>query len=387
MNSMIDTFVASEGESETPAPLFYWAMISTVATMLGSNVWVSRWAGDELHPNLYVMLIGPSGCGKGTALNRAHKYLTPYKDDIGYYRGKVTPWALSKKMADNNRFTYVTPELGAAIPAGAYGRDLVKMLTDLYEGGGTHGQYSLTNVETQFSDPTVNWVAGTIVEWLLETVDQSAILSGFFARVTAIAVPYRDRRMVRPIIPDNASELKREVHVGMAKLLTLQGEMRLTEGAQKIMDQWYHQRPAPTDPALTPSFKREWDLCHKLAMIHTAARGSMQIEAESVVAAQQDIAQINAWLPTIIDMAFTDRQGATIVHAVGDMIRIAGRIQHRALLQKLSPKGIKAAHLHECIIQLENSGLIRRESLAQPKHKPATFYVWKSLGDSVQLLD
>ena len=99
------------------------------------------------------------------------------------------------------------------------------------------------------------------------------------------------------------------------------------------------------------------------------------------------MAQIIAWLPTIIDMAFTDRQGATIVHAVGEMIRIAGRIQHRALLQKLSPKGIKAAHLHECIIQLENSGLIRRESLAQPKHKPATFYVWKSLGDSVQLLD
>ena len=382
-DNLITTFMLSVGESETPQPLFYWSMISTIATVLGPNVWVSRWTGDLLYPNLYVMLIGPSGCGKGTALNRAHKYITPYKDDVGYYRGKISPWALSKKIAEHSRFSYVTPELAAAIPAGAYGRDIIKMLTDLYEGGGTHGQYSLTNGATQFSDPTVNWLAGTIVEWLLETVDQSAILSGFFARVTVVNVPYRDKRMVEPRLPDDVRELRRAVHVYLARVANLFGQMSLTMDAKRIMEQWYTSRPAPDDPALVPSFKREWDLAHKLAMVHAAARGTMAISTVDVVNAQNDIAEINAWLPRIIDMAFTDRQGATIVHTVGEIIRSAGKIQHRALLQKLSPKGVRAAQLHECIIQLENSGLIRRESHAKPKKKPATYYIWKNLTGSL----
>jgi len=74
----IKTYLVYDEESESPTLFKVWMAIGTIASALERKCYI-KWKRDTIYPNLYIVLTGPPGCRKGTAMRPAKQFL----DKIG----------------------------------------------------------------------------------------------------------------------------------------------------------------------------------------------------------------------------------------------------------------------------------------------------------------
>ena len=67
----IDSFMELTDNSEPPLLFRKWAAISTIAAALQRKVRLELGLSLTFYPNLYIVLVGPSATGKGTAMKFA----------------------------------------------------------------------------------------------------------------------------------------------------------------------------------------------------------------------------------------------------------------------------------------------------------------------------
>jgi hypothetical protein len=94
--SFIEWYLYSAGLSWVPAEFHLWCALSVIAACVADRVWFEKFRGERLTPNLYVMLIGPSGVGKNQAIRKAQKLVerAPNRERVGLYRGKISAQSL-----------------------------------------------------------------------------------------------------------------------------------------------------------------------------------------------------------------------------------------------------------------------------------------------------
>ncbi len=70
--------------SEAPDAYNVWSAISVVSAVLKKRVWVNR-GTFRIYPNQYIVLVGPPGVGKGTAIHPAHDFIREHKPPLANY--------------------------------------------------------------------------------------------------------------------------------------------------------------------------------------------------------------------------------------------------------------------------------------------------------------
>lgn len=347
--TLLDVFMHHIGHSEIPDAYFYWSGLSMIGAAVGNRVWFEKFKGVPLTPNLYVVLLGPSGIGKDHALNAALRYVADLPV-VNAYQGRATSahiidrlagkWARDpkthEKRPQSSLLYLLCPELAFGVGRGTYADDFIKLMTALYSGSpfpiheGTrmHGSAVIHN-------PCINALLGTTVEWLRESISREAIEGGFFARVACIAAPYDFTiRLRRPSVPSDLDVCKDFIRAYVKMLTHLRGEFRLTEDAEAIEESWYQTRDVPTDEKLLPSWKREHDLVLKLSMLLSLSESaSLVIEARHMTAAQQLSRQVMKVVPVVIEHANTTPEtGPTLT--VEKLMRKYGALPRSTLLKR-----------------------------------------------------
>src|SRR5687768_12036585 len=69
--SWVDAFGMFTAKTGSPHLFRKWAAIYTVAAAMERKTWI-RTARRIMYPNMYVILVGPAGAGKGLATNEAY---------------------------------------------------------------------------------------------------------------------------------------------------------------------------------------------------------------------------------------------------------------------------------------------------------------------------
>jgi hypothetical protein len=78
--------------SESPPQFNIWSAISVVSAVLKNNVWIGKGV-YKIFPNQYIVLVGRSGIGKGTAIKPAHDFAREPPGNIplaNYVQDKIT---------------------------------------------------------------------------------------------------------------------------------------------------------------------------------------------------------------------------------------------------------------------------------------------------------
>src|SRR3990170_8735231 len=70
----IDAYVEYTEDFEAPPIFNKWTAITTLAVAASREVWLEE-ANNRVWPNLYVVLVGPSGIGKGQAMREALPFI------------------------------------------------------------------------------------------------------------------------------------------------------------------------------------------------------------------------------------------------------------------------------------------------------------------------
>jgi len=188
------------GHREVPPQYDRWACFSLIAASVGKRVWIEKFTGSKLAPNLYVILIGPSGCGKGVAVDDATIPYATRTPKLNHYRGKATaPYLVdflgktkkseleNKWVIDSRSIYLLTPELSLSVGSGPLAEEFIKMMTELFTGGDydyQHGTRTRGNVTIR--GHCVNWLGASTESWFVRALSQDAIESGALARMVTI---------------------------------------------------------------------------------------------------------------------------------------------------------------------------------------------------------
>ncbi len=290
--SIIELFLLMAGETEVPKEFYIWSCISLISACLQSRVYFTHMAYKPIRPNMYIILVGDSGDGKGhaigiaTKIGQALEVGEPYVN-LGRYKGKITSAYIYDLIATQKGEDAPTQhplwlqseELSNSIRTGDMARDTIKTLTDLWEshGGEILVEGTRTGGHRILVDPCINWLGGSTMTWLREVIDPADVDSGFLARTVVVHA----KRKTQPIYKPDTSlyhTLLPYIRQKLEVLWSYEGEMTLSPEAEEYEREWYEvkTKKEPKKPFLFPTWKRRLDMVHKFAMLLRCAEGKIE---------------------------------------------------------------------------------------------------------------
>lgn len=376
------------GKTEVPIDLHTWACIASIAACVADRVWVTK-LGKKLTPALYTMLVTSSAAGKGGAVD----VLTSYLEDlvpVNMYSGVITAQKLVQMMAgakvkkrstegeitkEPSKIFLVTEELGWCLGNGPPAVEFIRCMTGIYNKGSKIQKATVTSGRSVIHKPSLNWFAGTTIEWLIDSLPKNAIEGGFIGRLIIVDA---DRSKVRhrdAIFPPDREEVIEHLKKRFRRLTEIGGEFRVTKEAREIEDQWYYSRPEPDDARLMPIWRRQHDHLLKLAMVLALSEShrELRILRRHMIAARDLVEATYGASIKILDACYTTKESGDVA-TVRSVIREHKIIKHSSLQRKVIVRGIDARKLAACIETLRAGHEITVHNVR------GKFYLWHIRG-------
>jgi len=379
--TFLDWYMHAAGQSMVPDQFHLWMGIQLISVCVQDRVVYEKFKGSKMSPNLYVMLIGPSGTGKGRAISVAQNVIRKLPPDdllrVQMYRGKLTPQALISRLGAKdkdgnpapNYIWFITPELAMAVGSNNKADDFVKHMTELYEGDCEFIDTTRMYGEVSVQDPCINWSSGSTREWLLESVGKQDILSGFFARVCAVPAARKVTRYPDPEYPPDWDTVHAYLVQYASALCNITGTITMSDAAKAHHVAWYMKRPEPEDEMLQAFFARSDDLVLKLASLLALADNlGMVIEVRHLVGAIRLSNWVMNGLPEMLEYAHRTPETEMLqwlsTYLKGHCSNGTRSVSHTAVLKAASNRGANSERLRDLM-----KTLIERQDVAMAPMK------------------
>lgn len=367
--NLIKLFCHLPGESEIPEKFLLWCGIAMVGATLSDKVWIKR-GYKKMYPNLYTMLVGPSGVGKGESTGLLLKILHEVPE-IDKFNGIVTGPYLVEYMNSGSRENGVTfmkhnklfliqPELTLGINRGEVAVNFLTLLTEIYGGGHQSiKKGTITGGGIALEDVCLNWLSGTNESWLKDSLTIDMVQGGAFARMIPVVLyGYEDKRIPEPIAAWDFTPISKHITERLRELRNLSGELYLSQEAQSTFNKWYMERSSPINHLMYPSWKRQPEVVLKVGMILALAdRPSMIVDKHHILSAIVLSDEILIDAEYILNyITKIQNQGSYLVES---LIREYKEIPHSKLLRLVYGRTkMTARSLREIIETLREAGVI-----------------------------
>lgn len=376
------------GKSEVPETYNFWGLVSLIAAAVEDRVWYQKFKHEQLYPNLFIMLVGPSGLGKGVALSQLVR-LAENSTNINKWRGRVTAAHLidhlGKTTTDewgqqclaNPKLWLIMDELQNDIsPNPKMVEDFIFFMTEIY----TASNYRIdtgtrTSGYVSIEKPIVNWLAGTTEADLRELMNTRLLRSGFTARCCFIFGEYDFNKRYEDIIyPDDYEEVFQHLCARIWMLQQLEGPLGITSTAKMELGLWYRTRPSPDDELLYAAWKRNHDLILKFSTILCLSDGGeLIIQHKHIIKAQAMLNVVNEHYSRMVEAAVETRTTKP-TNQMGKFLAEKGKIDHTSVLRYFRAKrGMNARQVKEAVNELMQDGCIKLEY----GPKGGRIYHWK----------
>ncbi len=282
----VDSLVAECGHVETPQSWLWWSFISCISAAAGNNYSLTTLRGDLIYkPNLYIMLLGDSGLGKGFPINRA-KLLVTKANVTRVIAGRSSIQAIvqdlsrskqveGKPIITDSRGFIVNGELSTAI---IQDPDSLTILTDLYDG---HYNPEWTNLlkgdgAEKLKNPYITALFGSSPAHFYDSIPQANIEGGYIGRNLII---YEEKRSQDVDLLDmgEIEEDKFETFVApkyvphLTKISQHKGQLKPSDPARELFNNWRRKWRATQTYDKTGFLNRVPDHVLKVAMCLTLA--------------------------------------------------------------------------------------------------------------------
>jgi hypothetical protein len=389
-NNWVDDILAECSHVETPRSWIWWSLVTAISAV-SANYYLRTLKGAVLYkPNLYVMLLGKSGLGKGFGVNLC-KLLVQKADCTRVIAGRSSIQAivseLSKQKSNQNgkppitdsRGFVVNGELASAIIADL---DALSILTDLYDGHYNPEWDNLLKVsgKEKLKQPYLVTLFGTSPEHFYEAIPTANIGGGYVARNLMV---YEDKRFQNVDLLDNSDDDGKSIDLvngylvpkyspHLIKISSSGGSIAYSDSARDVFNSWRTKwRENQTDEK-TGFFNRVPDHVLKTAMCLTLARydSDLIITEEEIILAIEKVTgliyanKIAASGKATEPMANHSKVVLNLILGSKDQT-----IPRKLLLSRAYPFGlVDAAVLDKVLDSLYEMGWIERERIGIGKN-------------------
>ena len=277
--------------TEPPSSYHIWTCLSAISGCLQRRVYL-KWGFKRLYPNLYVVLIGPSGCRKGTAMGIGKDLLQDI-NGVVLTSESVTREALIRDMRDCVA-TYMDPTDGVpkfhcSITVQSeelsvfLGQGNIKFLADLTDWFDCHDQWTYRTKGSgtdKLTGVCVNFLGATAPDWLRSILPPEAFGGGFTSRIIFVVEEAKKQIVPDPTICQETLNMRPHLIHDLEQIALMAGEMRFDVKTMEAYSKWYtHQSkvPAIKDPHFAGYCERRAVHTLKLSMVCSASRSSERI--------------------------------------------------------------------------------------------------------------
>lgn len=387
----LTTYLKFTDKSEPPTSYHIWVCLSVIAAAMQRKVYL-RWGFKTLYPNLYTVLIGPSGCRKGTAMNIG-KDLLQEINGINLASESVTREALIRDMKDgittftdptdqmlkfHSSVTVISEELSVFL-----GQQNVKFLADLTDWFDCSDQWTYRTKGSgtdKLVGVCVNILGATAPDWLRSILPQEAFGGGFTSRVIFVVEEAKKQIVPNPTIPPEILALRPALVHDLEQIAAMAGEMIFLDETMELYTAWYIQQsktPAIKDPHFAGYCERRAVHVLKLSMVMSASRS-----CDRIIRAQ-DFKRALALLESVepkMPRAFMGLGRAKYSEMTSQLYAYLQK-EHRASAAQILDKF--DVDLDEYTLQLIMKTLAARKAveITYDSSKGETYYTFKKGGD------
>jgi len=360
--------------SESPTLFHFWVGIGTLSAVLQRNVWVD-YGYMQLFPNFLIILVGPTGIMKSSAIKISTRNLLSNLEFINMLSDKVTPERLihvlkkgKVKLEDgvvrstHDAIGFIqASELSVFFGKQSYNEGLIQLITDLADCPDKWETSTFTRGDEMLKNVHVTMLGGTTPEWMHSALPDTAAEGGFFGRFIWVFQAKSDRCVSWPSLPEglDTSILVEELN----ELHKLKGKFEVSAVARKWFDDWYREgkKKIIVDPKTLGYFARRHVYLLKLGMILAASRFEMEISVARMEEALMLLEDMEKFLPKIYEYSDMTAQGKN-QHRILSQLRRSGEVVHSELLA-MNSKWLDSFSFRKVMDTLYEMRLIERKTL------------------------
>jgi hypothetical protein len=279
--------------SEPPTSYHTWIGLSLIAAALQRKVYF-HWGFETIYPNMYVVLVGPSGrTRKGVALGIGKDLLSEVAGVVMAAEA-TTREALIKLMKDNAQsfndpsmkrirwhcsITGFSEELSVFL--GQNDLKFLSNLTDWYDCKDKWTYETIGRGRDFVNGVCFNFCGATAPDWLQSILPQEAIGGGYTSRNIYICEEQKGFTSPKHVLTSHQMRLREALVADLARINTLAGEFKFDPSGEQAYVRWYTEYDAALkrgdypvdDPRFAYYAERRATHIRKLMMVLSASRG------------------------------------------------------------------------------------------------------------------
>ena len=348
VDDWIEGFLQYTDNTEPPVSYREWVAVSVVASLLKRKC-VLNLGTLTIYPNMYIVLVGPSGkARKGTAMNPGMKLLRE-TGKVRLAAEAITREALIREL-DASSFTEPKATGGLnmhcsltiysqelTVFLGYSSQQLIADLTDWYDCRDAWTYRTKNAGENEIIGVWVNLIGATTPDLLQTTLPRDALGGGLLSRMIFVYEPTKGKIVPAPFITKEEVELRKRLVQDLDSIGMMSGEFKYDKGFLDNYIDWYTAQegnPPFQDERFSGYFERRPTHILKLCTILSASRdSSMKIDKDILDRAikllgRTEIKMSNAFA------GFGEADDSAVMSRIMTTIAITGSILYSALLDK-----------------------------------------------------
>lgn len=289
----IEAFLKYTENTEPPTLFRKWTAIACIASALQRKCFIKWGTALTFYPNLYVVLVGPSATGKGTAMNPGLELIEELPA-IRLSAQATSLQALIRHLKDTN-LTDIDPDTGLqyyhssltifskefTVFLGYHNNELMASLCDWYDCDRKWSYETIARKREEINGVWVNLFAGTTPDLIQSALPIDSIGGGLTSRIIFVYEEKKAKLVTVPIQTPGEKQLRDLLVHDLEKMTLLSGEYKCTENFMALWDSWCHDaesNPPFYDPKFDGYMGRRRAHLMKLSMIVSASHGEHDME-------------------------------------------------------------------------------------------------------------
>jgi hypothetical protein len=271
-------------DNTEPSPLYHqWCAVSTIAAVLQRKCFI-QYGSQTYHSNFYIVLSGPTGASKSTALDLARDILINTQLPLKIAPESTTRESLIKILdesyamySDDSGTVYNHRSLNIhadelALFIGAKNIALIRDLTSLYYCRSRWEYRTKNSGDNIMQNVWVNLIGCITPELIQASFPPEAIGGGFAGRIIFVYAPAKYKIVVSPFL---SNSLREKLIIDLQEIAGITGNYKPTRAFIAEYSGWYsvqHLTPPFEDIRFAGYLSRRQEFIWKLSMICAASR-------------------------------------------------------------------------------------------------------------------
>lgn len=289
----LDSYLAYVEDSEPTKLYKTWVGVSVIASCLQRKCW-SVWE-CQIFPNLFVILIGPSGgTRKGTAMRPGLDLLrqigiplsaesTTRESLIQQLGSTMTTYFDEERqeMVAHCSLTVYSQEL--AVFLGYNNSQLISDITDWFDCADFWSYKTKNKGEELIYNLFLNILGATTPGLLQSMLPKDAMEGGFLSRIILVYAEKKEKVVPLELMSPARIQLREHLINDLQDIYTMAGQFKVTSEFIDLYVPWYIEHSTEDvfdDKYLKPYIERRQTHLRKLAMVMSASRGTDMLLTE-----------------------------------------------------------------------------------------------------------